>query len=73
MNVVVNGEMTTVEQRTTVADVVRTLGTGAELGVAVALNGEVVAKSAWETTTLNEADRVEVLRAIGGGSWTTPS
>jgi thiamine biosynthesis protein ThiS len=67
MKVVVNGEERSVDSAATVRDVVRSLGTDAELGVAVALNGEVVAKSAWEGTTLKEADRVEVLRAIGGG------
>ena len=67
MKVVVNGDERTVEDETSVAEVVRGLGVGAELGVAVAVNGEVVAKSMWEGTTLKEADRIEVLRAIGGG------
>lgn len=67
MNVVVNGEQRSVDEGATVGDMVRGLGTGAELGVAVALNGAVVPKSAWDRTTLNEADRIEVLRAIGGG------
>ncbi len=67
MNVVVNGEERTVDAGSTVGDIVRALGTGRELGVAVALNGEVVVKSSWDMTTLAEADRIEVLRAIGGG------
>ena len=67
MRVVVNGDERTVEDDTSVAAIVQALGTGAELGVAVAVNGEVVAKSMWEGTTLKEADRIEVLRAIGGG------
>ena len=67
MKVVVNGDERTVEDEISVAGVVRSLGVGAELGVAVAVNGEVVAKSMWEGTTLKEADRIEVLRAIGGG------
>ena len=36
-------------------------------GLAVALNGEVVARSAWPHTVLSENDRVEVLAARGGG------
>jgi sulfur carrier protein len=67
VNVVVNGETRTISEGMTVGDIVRESGTGAQLGVAVALNGEVVAKSAWDRTTLSEADRIEVLRAIGGG------
>jgi thiamine biosynthesis protein ThiS len=67
VNVVVNGETQALSEGTTIADIVTGLGTGAELGVAVALNGEVVAKSSWGRATLTEGDHIEVLRAIGGG------
>ena len=67
MNVVVNGDAQALGTESTILDVVRGFGTGAELGVAVALNGEVVSKSDWGRTTLNEGDHIEVLRAIGGG------
>ena len=67
MNIEVNGEPAEVNDGTTVLEVVRKMGTGAELGVAVAINGEVVSKSSWATATLSEGDRVEILRAIGGG------
>lgn len=36
--------------------------------VAVALNGEVVPRSQWPAVTVNDADTVEVVRAVGGGS-----
>jgi sulfur carrier protein len=36
-------------------------------GIAVALNGEVVPRSAWEVTGLRPGDRVEVLTAAQGG------
>ena len=36
-------------------------------GIAVALNGEVVPRSAWDTTHLRSGDRVEVLTAAQGG------
>jgi thiamine biosynthesis protein ThiS len=67
MNVVVNGERREAGDATTVLDIVRSLGTGAEVGVAVAINGEVVSKNEWSRTTLKDGDAVEVLRAIGGG------
>ena len=50
----------------TVADVVRSL-VEAERGVAVALDGEVVPRSAWATTRLRDGHHVEVLRAVQGG------
>jgi sulfur carrier protein len=67
MRLFVNGEERMVEANTTIADLVREFGAGRELGVAVAVNGEVVAKSAWDGVSLSEEDRIEVLRAIGGG------
>jgi sulfur carrier protein len=42
------------------------LGTDAR-GVAVAVDGEVVPRSAWQTFTLEENARVEVLSAMQGG------
>jgi sulfur carrier protein len=36
-------------------------------GVAVAVNGEVVPRSAWEDTVLADGDRVEILTAAQGG------
>ncbi len=36
-------------------------------GVAVAVNGEVIPRSAWPTTALHDDDRVEVVTARQGG------
>ena len=36
-------------------------------GVAVALNDEVVRRSDWTTTTLEQGDRVEIVTATQGG------
>jgi sulfur carrier protein len=66
MTVIVNGEARELDDGATVADVVRAL-TDEERGVAVALNGEVVPRVAWPTTTLGDGERVEVLRAVQGG------
>ncbi len=66
MNVVVNGERRELHHETTVADVVRSL-VEAERGVAVALDGEVVPRSAWAATRLRDGHHVEVLRAVQGG------
>jgi sulfur carrier protein len=41
--------------------------TGARRGVAVAVNGEVIPRSAWATAGLRDGDRVEVLTAAQGG------
>jgi sulfur carrier protein len=36
-------------------------------GVAVAVNGEVVPRSERELRPLRDGDRVEIIRAVGGG------
>ena len=66
MNVTINGAPHEVPDGTTVAQAVLTLTT-ATTGVAVAVNDEVVTRSAWETTALGDSDRVEVLTAVQGG------
>jgi sulfur carrier protein len=48
-----------------VADVVPL--TGHDTGVAVAVNGAVVPRSAWATTALRDGDAVEVVTAVQGG------
>ncbi|MEO3789918.1 sulfur carrier protein ThiS [Nonomuraea sp. B10E15] len=66
MIVMINGTAHEVIDGTTVAQAVSTL-TAATTGVAVAVNDEVVTRSAWETTALSDSDRVEVLTAVQGG------
>jgi sulfur carrier protein len=66
MTVVVNGDRTPIPEGASVAALVARL-TEAERGVAVALNGEVVPRSAWADTGLADGDRIEVLTAAQGG------
>ena len=35
--------------------------------LAIERNGEIVPRSRWSETVLAEADRIEIVRAIGGG------
>ena len=68
MKVIVNGEVTELPAGATVASVVDLLDVALDArGVAVALDGEVVAHGAWPEVALSEGARVEVLSAIGGG------
>lgn len=66
MRVLVNGAPADVDDRATVAAVVAARATG-EGRVAVAVNGEVVPRSAWSATTLRPGDSVELLAAVAGG------
>jgi sulfur carrier protein len=66
MKITINGGAVELPGGTTVGEAVRTL-TPMASGVAVAVNGEVVSRSAWESTRLSESDLVEVLTAVQGG------
>ncbi len=67
VNVRVNGAERELAPGTTVDAVVRTLATEPARGVAVAIDGEVVPRSAWERTVLADGQELEVLRAVQGG------
>jgi len=62
----VNGETRTLPAGSTVDDVVA-LVAPVRTGIAVALNGDVIPRSAWPATTLAAGDQLEVLTAAQGG------
>lgn len=64
--VTVNGAPVQVDDDSTVAELVDSLGSGSR-GVAVAVNEEVVPRSMWGTARLVAGDRVELLHAAQGG------
>ncbi|HEY9391441.1 MAG TPA: sulfur carrier protein ThiS [Mycobacteriales bacterium] len=66
MTVIVNGRSSDLPAGTTVAAVVAGLAR-ADTGVAVAVNDTVVHRGSWQTTALNDGDRVEVITAVQGG------
>ena len=63
----VNGSPAPLPSPATVAALVAALAAPQSMGIAVALNGEVVPRSAWDVTDLHPGDRVEVLTAAQGG------
>jgi sulfur carrier protein len=66
MNIVLNGETRLFEAPLTVAELLARLDlTGAR--VAVEVNREIVPRSRHGERVLSDHDRVEVVRAIGGG------
>src|SRR6476659_7324397 len=69
MRIDLNGQAHELPDDATLDDAVRATGADAEArGVAVALDGEVVPRSEWETTPLRKGQAVEVLAAIQGGA-----
>src|ERR1044072_6040898 len=68
MRIDLNGASQELPAGATLADAVRETGAEQEArGVAVALDGEVVPRTAWAATPLADGSKVEVLAAIQGG------
>ncbi len=66
MQIQLNGEQKTVSAPLTVAQLLDAFG-WAGRRVAVEINQEIVPRSRHDQHTINDADRVEVVVAIGGG------
>lgn len=67
MKIEVNGEPLDTSARCVADLVCEVLGDTSQDGVAVAIANAVVRRSEWSTALVREGDRVEVIRAVGGG------
>jgi sulfur carrier protein len=68
VNVTVNGEPLELPEGATVEDLLEGAGTDARRrGVAVAIDAEVVPRSAWDETVLADGQAVELVAAMQGG------
>jgi sulfur carrier protein len=66
--ITVNGEPAALDAGARIADVLDALGVEpGRRGVAIAVDGEVVPRTRWDSTTLPAGARVEVVQAIQGG------
>lgn len=61
-----NGELRQIQAQQTVADLVTELEL-ANQTIAIAINRQIVPRSSWTERQLCADDKVEVVRAIGGG------
>jgi thiamine biosynthesis protein ThiS len=66
VNLLVNGDPRAVSPECTVAELIDALGLQTRR-IAIAINRDVVPRSAFATHRLAADDRVEILEAVGGG------
>jgi len=66
LSILLNGASRVCTDQATVADLVRDLALEGKR-IAVERNGEIVPKSRHAETRLAPGDRIEVVRAVGGG------
>lgn len=62
----INGEEKILQQPLSLASLLTQLGYRPQL-VAVELNGTIVKQAAFNTTTITDADKLEIVSFVGGG------
>ena len=68
MQLTVNGDVQDVEDNLTIANLLVSMDLDPEQkGIAVAINAEVIARSAWPDMRLNDGDRMDIIHAVQGG------
>ncbi|MBO4738850.1 MAG: sulfur carrier protein ThiS [Bacteroidales bacterium] len=67
MNITINKNIVQVKENSTLKEVIVASGINSQLGMAVAVNNEVITKSKWDTFCLKENDNIVVINAVCGG------
>ena len=67
MTITLNGEPSEIGERAAVTDLIATLGLKPER-IAVEVNGRIIRRAAWDSTSLVEGDKVEIVHFVGGGA-----
>ena len=66
MQLIINGKKREIRKSKNLADLVKELEIQSP-NFAMALNQQVVPKSKYDSTSINENDKVEIVHAVGGG------
>ncbi len=66
MQILLNGELLGVADKLSIAALVEQLGLSGKR-IAIEMNENIVPRSTYASTFLNDGDRVEIVHAIGGG------
>lgn len=67
MNICVNDHPLFIEKGATMLSVLKALKRENDKQMAVALNNKVIPKTVWETTFLQEGDKIVIIKAAYGG------
>ncbi len=67
MNVTINKNIVQVKENMTLREILDQCNLNAKVGMAVAVNNEVINKTLWDTFCLKENDNIVVINAVCGG------
>ena len=66
LSIVLNGESFKLNKQVSITELFKVLDLSSKF-MAVEINGEIIFRSSWDYHLINENDKVELVRAIGGG------
>jgi len=66
VTVIVNGNQTVIAECSGIDELIKSLDLNPER-VAVELNKRIIRRANWDSTTISEGDRVEIVHFVGGG------
>lgn len=66
MTILVNGNQTDIPEGSNISDLISSLALDTER-IAVELNRRIVRRANWDSTTISEGDKVEIVHFVGGG------
>tara|TARA_A100000164_G_scaffold72996_1_gene61312 strand:+ start:852 stop:1061 length:210 start_codon:yes stop_codon:yes gene_type:complete len=66
LSIVLNGESFKLNKQVSITELFKVLDLSSKF-MAVEINGEIIFRSSWDSYLINENDKVELVRAIGGG------
>ena len=67
MQITINNESYTFDENISLENAVESLDLKETNGIALALNEEIIPKSNWQNTILNEEDKIIIIGAVAGG------
>ena len=66
ITIILNGESTQIDSNTSIEQLLNSLDLS-NIRLAVEINQDIIPRSEFSRYTLNDADKVEIVQAIGGG------
>jgi thiamine biosynthesis protein ThiS len=66
LNIIVNGDETHIAEGSVISDLIASLDLNPQR-LAVELNRRIIRRADWDSTTVLEGDRVEIVHFVGGG------
>jgi thiamine biosynthesis protein ThiS len=69
LTVIVNGNQVSIAEGSGIHELIKSLDLNPER-VAVEVNRRIIRRANWDSTTISEGDRVEIVHFVGGGEVT---